>query len=60
MRGKTLQILIAIAVFFVLQIVFFGVGEGRLFTAIATSLIFGLIYAAIIAGVAIFRGRDRN
>ncbi len=58
MQTKTLQIVIAMVVFFGLQILFFGTGEGRLFAAIATSLIFGLAYAAIIAGFAMFRKDD--
>ena len=60
MQTKTLQIIIAMAVFFALQIVFFGTGEGKLFAAAASTLIFGLAYAAIIAGLAIFRGNDRE
>jgi hypothetical protein len=60
MQGKKLQFLIAVAVFFGLQLIFFGVGEGRIYTAVATTLVFGLIYAAIIAGLALFRRDDRN
>ena len=59
MQTKTLQIVIAMAVFFALQVLFFGTADGKLFAAAASSLIFGLIYAAIIAGLAIFRG-DRD
>lgn len=58
MQTKTLQIVIAMAVFFALNLLFFGTGEVRLFAAIATTLIFGLSYAAIIAGLALFRKDD--
>ena len=60
MQTKTIQIVIAMAVFFGLNLLFFGTGEGRLFAAIATTLIFGLSYAAIIAGIAMFRGNDHE
>ena len=56
MQTKTIQVAIAVVVFFCLNMLFFGTGEGRVFAAIAASLIFGLTYAAILAGIAIFRG----
>ena len=60
MQAKTMQVIVAVIVFFCLNVLFFGTGEGRLFAAAATSLIFGLTYAAILAGIAIFRDRDRD
>ena len=59
MQTKTLQIIIAMAVFFALQVIFFGTADGKLFAAAASTLIFGLAYGAIIAGLAIFRGDQK-
>ena len=56
MQTKTLQIIIAMAVFFALQVLYFGTADGKFFAAAASSLVFGMLYAAIIAGLAIFRG----
>ncbi len=56
MQTKTLQVAIAVVVFFGLNLLFFGATDGRLYLAVASSLIFGLTYAAILAGIAIFHG----
>ena len=60
MRGKAIQVAIAMVVFLALNLLFLGAGEGRLYGAIGFTLVFGMIYAAILAAVAMFRGSRKE
>ena len=60
MRGKAIQVAIAMVVFLALNLLFLGVGEGRIYSAIGFTLVFGMIYAAILAAMAMFRGSGKE
>ena len=60
MQGKALQIAIASAVFFVLNLLFFGTQDGRIYAAAASTLVFAMMYAAIIVAVRVFRRDDEG